>query len=511
MEGSGFLKKHCLKDTSTNSFDSCDYLSVLPDPLLLHILSFLPMKDVIKSSFLSRRWRSLWMYVPTIDFTSWWEPEVSKSVDRFLAYYKSKKIQKFCVSCSSKDVVTIDSWIHFTSRRDVEELYLDFSPRNDKDSSNEEVYGNEYDGRSDEDGSNEEVYGNGYHGLYKLPFSFFRSASLRVLTLKCCALNLPSSVSFTLLKTLCLYALEITGNMFKILTSGCPLLEDLTLRNCNSETDLDIFVANPHLKRLEINEYKISGRIEIYAPSLLMIEFTRRMERNDYSSVKKLPLLVSAKFDCNEMDDDIWEDEISTFSKWAELLGYLHVKDLKLCSWFIQALSINEVQDFTGPPIVATHLELTTGLGKWELPGLAYLLRNSSNLETLTLNVEESIQIDLQGTFGDDYDFDEQNYWKVESIPLQHLKMIRVNNFMGGYSHFRILSEEKILSDANKQLKFMKFLLRNSMILERMIIKISRETKIRELVDEAALLFKVTKKLLAFPRASPIAKVLISY
>lgn len=123
MEGSGFLKKHCLKDTSTNLFDSCDYLSVLPDPLLLHILSFLPMKDVIKSSFLSRRWRSLWMHVPTIDFTwsSGEDQSLYRTVDRFLVYYKAMKIQKFHVECWYEDAyfINVNSWINFIMGRDV--------------------------------------------------------------------------------------------------------------------------------------------------------------------------------------------------------------------------------------------------------------------------------------------------------------------------------------------------------------------------------------------------------
>lgn len=103
MEESGPWRKRSLNHTSMNPFESCDHFSVLPDHLLLHILSFLPATDVIKSSFLSRRWKSLWMHVPTIDF-KWFSPHnLVKVVDRFLVYYKPMKIQDFLVTLSYED------------------------------------------------------------------------------------------------------------------------------------------------------------------------------------------------------------------------------------------------------------------------------------------------------------------------------------------------------------------------------------------------------------------------
>ncbi|KAJ3673881.1 hypothetical protein LUZ60_005873 [Juncus effusus] len=44
-----------------------DRLSDLPEPLLLHILSFLPTKSSIRTSLLSRRFRHLWTASPSID------------------------------------------------------------------------------------------------------------------------------------------------------------------------------------------------------------------------------------------------------------------------------------------------------------------------------------------------------------------------------------------------------------------------------------------------------------
>jgi hypothetical protein len=43
-------------------------LSNLPEEILLHILSFLPTKDVVRTSVLSKRWDYLWASIPNLVF-----------------------------------------------------------------------------------------------------------------------------------------------------------------------------------------------------------------------------------------------------------------------------------------------------------------------------------------------------------------------------------------------------------------------------------------------------------
>ncbi|XP_028792544.1 putative F-box/FBD/LRR-repeat protein At5g52460 [Neltuma alba] len=43
-------------------------ISDLPEPLLLHILCFLPLKEAVATSLLSKRWRTLWRSLPKLEF-----------------------------------------------------------------------------------------------------------------------------------------------------------------------------------------------------------------------------------------------------------------------------------------------------------------------------------------------------------------------------------------------------------------------------------------------------------
>lgn len=45
-----------------------DRISQLPEELLLRILSLLPAKDVVVTMVLSKRWKFLWMFVPTLEY-----------------------------------------------------------------------------------------------------------------------------------------------------------------------------------------------------------------------------------------------------------------------------------------------------------------------------------------------------------------------------------------------------------------------------------------------------------
>lgn len=76
---------------------SRDIINGLPDPLISHILSFLPTKTAASSSVLSKRWRFLFASATNLDFESNGDDDVASTsfmdfVERVLALQGSAPI-----------------------------------------------------------------------------------------------------------------------------------------------------------------------------------------------------------------------------------------------------------------------------------------------------------------------------------------------------------------------------------------------------------------------------------
>ncbi|XP_058784669.1 F-box/FBD/LRR-repeat protein At1g16930-like [Vicia villosa] len=59
-----------VKRKKKNLMKNKDRISDLPDSLILHILSFLNIKQAIHTCILSTRWKNLWRYIPTLTLIS---------------------------------------------------------------------------------------------------------------------------------------------------------------------------------------------------------------------------------------------------------------------------------------------------------------------------------------------------------------------------------------------------------------------------------------------------------
>ncbi|KAI3862560.1 hypothetical protein MKX03_037664 [Papaver bracteatum] len=60
-----FLRNHARRERER------DRINELPEHLIHHIFSFLPIECSVSTSKLSTKWRYLWTFTPIIDFLEW--------------------------------------------------------------------------------------------------------------------------------------------------------------------------------------------------------------------------------------------------------------------------------------------------------------------------------------------------------------------------------------------------------------------------------------------------------
>ncbi|XP_073134885.1 F-box/FBD/LRR-repeat protein At5g56420-like [Henckelia pumila] len=106
-----------------------DKISSLPDPILCHILSFLPTQISGRTSVLARRWRFLWTYVRKLDFDksdcgSESKLSFADMVYRVLLLHNGS-IDSFRIFSDGGDSnCQIDAWVSTAIARNVQILYL---------------------------------------------------------------------------------------------------------------------------------------------------------------------------------------------------------------------------------------------------------------------------------------------------------------------------------------------------------------------------------------------------
>ncbi|WZY76060.1 hypothetical protein YC2023_022444 [Brassica napus] len=277
-----------------------DIISQLPDDLLLRILSSLSLKEVMATSFLSQRWRSLWklgskLKIGNKDFSELlvkWvsrslaisNPQILKSLDIKLipgeldrninSLYRFSSLVKTAVSCGLRELK-------------IEFLYTSL----------------------------------------ELPSIFYACGTLETLIL--CRLHfadVPPNGSLSSLKTLCLLSVKFSRDeSVQKLLSICPVLEELVVRR-SGYSNVEIFTINvPSLTSLSIDYIRVGSHqpagvhgFVINAPSLRYLNIRDR--HSNYLLFTNMPELVKANVEavCDQSES---------------LIGSLaSVRHLSLCS-----------------------------------------------------------------------------------------------------------------------------------------------------------------------------------
>lgn len=242
--------------------DTEDRLSNLPDGILTHILSYLLTKEVVRTSILSTRWKSIWESVPSLDLS---EPDFcSKTerltdikmkarflnfIDRVLMNHSIPALEKVVIIGSRHEPFHVESWICASVKRNVRELQLAFG----------DIY---------EEPPRE------------LPQSLFSCNTLTVLKLRLdMVLNFPmASTCLRNLKVLQLNFLIYKDDIsLQNLISSCPVLEILTIMRHESDNLRALNITSRTIKALRVafrggSEQNQLQKIVINASSLESID-----------------------------------------------------------------------------------------------------------------------------------------------------------------------------------------------------------------------------------------------
>ncbi|KAL6524698.1 hypothetical protein OROHE_015980 [Orobanche hederae] len=218
-----------------------DRISALPHDLITHILTYLTLKEAIATSILSKRWKELWVSLPTLDFgclrVCKMETYVQR-VDKILGQFNGPKLHRFRIvfPMFGRFRSHIDDWVSFAIKHDVSELELNF---------NFFVFT----GKSDN---------------YYFPARIF------------CGQQMLNSEHFEFLRDLCLRSVNLSDEVFEIILSRCFSLEIFVL-----EFSLGLVNAKntaPHLKLKSLELYICADleKLELLAPNLVSFKYQGR-------------------------------------------------------------------------------------------------------------------------------------------------------------------------------------------------------------------------------------------
>ncbi|KAK8979520.1 hypothetical protein V6N11_073517 [Hibiscus sabdariffa] len=201
-----------------------DLISDLPQSIIETILTRLPIRDAVRTSILSSKWRYKWATLTQLVFDEKCvilsndrckvEDSLVKFITRTLFLHQGP-IHKFQLTTTYLQCCPdIDQWLLFLSRNDIKELVLEL----------------------------------GEGEWFRVPSCLFNCKKLTRLDLFRCEFDPPPSFKgFLCLKSLNLHQVLVSPEAIENLISSCPLLESLGLSYFDS---LALNIRAPNLKYL---------------------------------------------------------------------------------------------------------------------------------------------------------------------------------------------------------------------------------------------------------------------
>ncbi|CAM0913543.1 unnamed protein product [Alopecurus aequalis] len=335
-----------------------DRISKLDDPILGHVLSFLPSKQAARAAALSSRWRDAFAGVHTVsleepeggiptyhrvlrrgsydDSSDSDEDERLDPPSRFFAAITAAIVGRHRSPAATPplralrvalqdykygDSVAVDQWVSYALKQAGPELELDLRFRGlpiycsrDKGT---EINVDPFSPYAIE------VPGGGcaaaaITALYTTTSGIFSCSALRTLRIGPCKLSPPSTISLPSLEELLLTRVSDGEEVVQRIISACPRLADLTLESCDTVTTLCLF--GTLLRRLALRCCHNLSRVTLEVSELGAFEYR--------GAVPEMPFLATLDATCciplASCTVDICGGEVSSTDELARLTKFLH-------------------------------------------------------------------------------------------------------------------------------------------------------------------------------------------
>ncbi|MCL7047118.1 hypothetical protein MKW94_028257 [Papaver nudicaule] len=485
----------CKMAKKTVRREPVDKISTLPNDLLIKLLSLIPTEEAFKTSFLSKRWKSLWTLLPVLDF------DYVRFSEKFNALSPDERKRRFL------DFVQHVFFLH--EHEPLHNLRLAFDIDEFEDYVSEATLLVKSAMRSncltidlDFTSQTEPEFILEYDESYTLPRCVFPHQSVSQLKLTHCKFVPSYYKSFTSVKVVNFFSVQLEKDSVYDLVSKCPCLEDLHLVHCQFPSSFfELNAPESNLNSLVLQYCLGNGRsfkhASIHIPSLLLLKYKGTFT-SGYLSICGSKNLIEAEI--NIALDYSPPNEHELLCKLLKDLR--NVKSLTLIYRNLKVLNTNGGISLLTPLYSLKHLRVKLGHADKELPGLIRLLRSSPCLETLSIDfhlryeTEDEILIAVCNV-------DKEAVLQPHLLPsesITHLVRIKIEKFQG----------------LKAEMEFVKLILLSSLCLKEMVVCInSRYNDLKEIVGkEHSKSLKNKKaetieKLLACKRSSPDAQILL--
>ncbi|KAJ3690479.1 hypothetical protein LUZ61_019643 [Rhynchospora tenuis] len=383
-----------------------DIISNLDETIKAKILSYLPIKEAIKTNVLSSKWRYTWTTISDLDIREDYfhyiklpanRSTLEKFVDNLFLLHNGP-IRNFKLSTKRNKFVALDRWIVNLSRKEISELTLDLTPKT----------------------------------KYKLHSSFFSCKNLMSVYLCNCLIKLPQDYEgFKVLSVLKLENCSLTGAEIERLVRNCALLKDLSLRKFRERSGLRIVA--PSLERLSIDGN--FTYLQLSTPRLVRACVDLEKNPSGGSSVPK-------------------GGYMSNFSR--AFRGVPEIKMLGIRRYFLQYLAQGNISEENTLPPIFSHLKVLTLdidlSNPKEIMAASFLFHNAPTLEELDVIISNSSE-GMDGSTSASFTFCSQHLKKVcvEDFKPNELDVAFVKSILLSSPLLQTLTISSHNPDYNKQ------------------------------------------------------------